>query len=143
MVKIPIVRQVSKFVFHVLKCFGLYDDGDFPAAGGNQGSYEEIITPVMKELVAFRDHVKNNAKEGHQSIFKICDELRDDKMPYVGIVIEDGKQGEASKWYTEDKNVLIQKREEKIAAKEAAAKKKAEAAALKLKQASTSGKDWF
>jgi len=39
--------------------------------------------------------------------------------------------------------VLIKELENKIAAKESAAKKKAEAAALALKKKFTSGKDWF
>ena len=47
----------------------------------------------MNALVQYRDSVKNNAKEGHQAIFKISDELRDDVMPYLGIKIEDKGQG--------------------------------------------------
>ena len=126
-----------------MKCFGLYDEGDFPAAGGNQGSYEETIAPVMNALVTYRDQVKNNAKDGHQAMFKISDELRDDVLPYLGVKIEDKGQGNSSTWYSEDKNVLIKERETKIAAKEAVAAKKAAAAALDLKKKSTSGKDWY
>lgn len=76
-------------------------------------------------------------------MFKISDELRDDVLPYLGVVIQDKGQGQSSTWYSEDKDVLIKEKEKKAAAKEEAAKKKAEAAALALKKKSTSGKDWF
>ena len=29
-IKVPLVRQVSHFVFDILKCYGIYESGDFP-----------------------------------------------------------------------------------------------------------------
>jgi len=52
-IKMPLVRAVSKFVFHILKCFGIYEEGDFPAT-----AMEETITPLMNVLLKFRDDVK-------------------------------------------------------------------------------------
>lgn len=75
----------------------------------------------MNALVTYRDQVKNNAKDGHQAMFKISDELRDDVLPYLGVKIEDKGQGNSSTWYSEDKAVLIKERETKLAAKEAVA----------------------
>lgn len=88
-IKIPLVKQISKFVFHIMKCFGIYEDGDFPAVGGageEQGtSYEDTITPLMNALAKFRDQVKHNANDGGKTLFQLCDELRDDVLPYLGI----------------------------------------------------------
>lgn len=59
-IKIPLVRTVSKFVFHILKCFGIYEDGDYPivtGAGEAEGaqSHEEMIAPLMNALSKYRD----------------------------------------------------------------------------------------
>ena len=29
-IKVPLVREVSRYVYRILACFGLYDDDDFP-----------------------------------------------------------------------------------------------------------------
>jgi len=56
-----------------MKCFGVYEDGDFPSVGGTgeeQGaSYEDTITPLMNALVKFRDEVKLNADHGGKTLF--------------------------------------------------------------------------
>ena len=74
-IKVPLVRQVSKFVFHILKCFGIYEDGDFPAVvgsgdGESSASYEETITPLMNVLLKFRDQVKRGATSDGKEILK-------------------------------------------------------------------------
>jgi cysteinyl-tRNA synthetase len=56
-IKEPLVRSVSKFVFHILKCFGIYQDGDYPSVAGEEGgvSQEEAIAPLMNALSKYRD----------------------------------------------------------------------------------------
>ena len=131
-----------------MKCFGIYEDGDFPAVvgTGEEGagaSYEDTITPLMNVLVKFRDSVKKDAANGPKDLFKLCDELRDNILPYLGIQLEDKGKDEDSIWKYEDKAVLIAALEAKQAAKlkkeqDKQAKKEAD-----LKKKSTSGKDWF
>jgi cysteinyl-tRNA synthetase len=85
-IKIPLVRQVSKFIFHIMKCFGVYEDGDFPSIGGQgEESFEDTITPLMNVLLKFRDTIKTNADKGPKELFQLCDELRDDILPYLGL----------------------------------------------------------
>jgi len=62
------VKQVSRFVFDILKCFGIYESGDFPMVSGvadgaasNGKSHEDTIAPLMEALIKFRDDVKNPA----------------------------------------------------------------------------------
>lgn len=147
LIKIPLVRQVSKFVFHIMKCFGIYEDGDFPAVVGTgesgSASYEDTITPLMNVLLKFRDQVKQNAGSGGSDIFSLCDKLRDEVLPYLGIQLEDKGKDEDSIWKYEDKEVLIKKCEDKIKEKAKKDEEKRAKAELVLKQKSTSGKDWF
>ena len=141
-IKIPLVRQISKFVFHVMKCFGVYDDGDFPAVGaGEEGAanYEQTITPLMNVLVKFRDQVKLSAAEGPKALFQLCDDLRDDVLPYLGIQLEDKGKDEPSIWKLEDKQTLIASRDAKIAAKKKKEEEKEAKRELELKKKSTSG----
>jgi cysteinyl-tRNA synthetase len=145
--KIPLVRCVSKFVFHILKCFGIYEDGDYPSVSGsgdNEGaqSQEELIAPLMNALSKYRDQVKNSANDDPKALFKISDELRDNILPYLGIRLED-KGKAASIWKYEKPEILIKELEAKEAEK---AKKEADKQAKKdldFKKKSTSGKDFF
>jgi cysteinyl-tRNA synthetase len=131
-----------------LKCFGIYEDGDFPTvtgAGESEGavSKEDMIAPLMNALSKYRDQVKNAASDDPKALFRISDELRDDILPYLGIRLEDKGKGSASIWKYEKPDILIKERDAKIAEK---AKKEAEKQAKKeqeLKKKSTSGKDWF
>lgn len=146
-IKVPIVRQISKFVFHIMKCFGVYEENDFPniAGAGDEGaqtSYEDTITPVVNALVKFRDQIKQNANEGPKSLLQICDELRDQVLPYLGIQLED-KGKDASIWKLEDKEILIGKLKSKEEEKLRKEQEKAARAALELKKKSTPGKEWF
>jgi hypothetical protein len=57
------VRQVSRFVFEILKSFGVYEEDDMPQLLGDgelEGAVdlEASITPLMNILTEFRDKVK-------------------------------------------------------------------------------------
>lgn len=90
--------QVSRYVFDVLKAFGVYEAGDMPTLSSNNSneqaseSVEDAIRPVMKALSTFRDSIKRQANEGPKEMFKLSDELRDDVLPFLGIKLEDRKQ---------------------------------------------------
>ena len=144
-IKIPLVRSVSRFIFHILKCFGLYEDGDFPAVSGDAGgaSYEDSITPLMNVLLKFRDDVKKSAAAGGKEALKLSDELRDDILPHLGIRLEDKGKDAPSIWKYEDKETLLKERAAKLAEKAAKEQAKRERAELDLKKKSTPGKDWF
>jgi len=130
-----------------MKCFGIYEDGDFPAVveSGAQGgvSYEDTITPLMNVLSKFRDDVKTLAGTDAKSLFKLSDELRDDILPYLGIRLEDKGKTQPALWKYEDKDILIKEREAKIAEQKQKEKEKQERKELELKKKSTPGKDWF
>ena len=147
-IKIPLVREISRYIFDILKCFGVYEDGDFPQMASNDSqnlggqSYEEAITPIVEALIKFRDDVKQSNNQDPKALYKLTDGLRDDVLPYLGIRLEDQKD-QATLWKYEKPEILIAEREKK---QEEKARKEAEKEAKKqldLKKKSTSGKDWF
>ena len=69
----------------------------------------------MNLLTKFRDQVKEKASgECAKEMFRLCDELRDDMLPYLGVRLEDRGKGQASIWKYEDKAVLLKERDEKL-----------------------------
>ena len=120
-VKLPLVLQVSRYVFDILKSFGVYEAGDLPSVLGNaesgntaSESVEDAITPVMNALSNFRDQIKRRANEGPKTMFQLSDEIRDDVLPLLGIKLEDRKQDQPSIWKFADIQELLAERQVKI-----------------------------
>lgn len=68
-----------------------------PAVDGSESSgaisYEETIAPLMNVLSKFRDQVKDKAGGEAKELFRLCDELRDDILPHLGVRLEDRAKG--------------------------------------------------
>jgi len=56
------------------------------------------VTPLLNAVATFRDQVKDKAKEGPKEIFKLCDEFRDDVLPFLGVRLEDRPKGQPTLW---------------------------------------------
>ena len=77
-----------------------------------------MVSDLMNAVSKFRHTIKEKARSGNtKEIFDVCDELRDDVLPFLGIRLED--KGNSSVWKLDDPEVLIKAREKKIAEKEA------------------------
>ena len=131
MIKVPLLRTVSRYVFKILKAFGIYEEDDMPAEKG-----QDTITPLMNALAKYRDQVKENAKEGPKALFEISDKLRDDILPFMGIALEDRKPGEPSVWNLAEAEELLRERQKKIDAKNKKEEEKRAREALALKKVS-------
>lgn len=108
MIKIPLLTKINKYIFGMMKTFGVYEESDFPQLGDESGqSYEQAITPIMNVLSRFRDQVKEKAPDGKQEIFRLADELRDDILPFLGIRLEDRGKGQEAIWKLDDKEQLL------------------------------------
>ena len=86
------MRTVSRYVFKILKVFGVYNEEDFATqTGGDQASVsvEESMAPLVDALATYRDNIKKVAKEGFKEVFAESDRLRDDVLPHLGIKLED------------------------------------------------------
>ena len=108
---------VSRYVFDILKAFGVYEAGDMPSVLGTGNSnetasesVEDAIRPVMNALSQFRDQIKRHANEGPKEMFRLSDEIRDDVLPFMGIKLEDRKQDQTSIWKFADKETLLAER---------------------------------
>lgn len=132
-----LVRNAAAFVTDLFRTFGLIQDGagssalGFPASeGAGSAGREEVLSPVLDALMAFRSEVRDKARAGDTSgVLKNCDAFRDDALPPLGVRLED-KAGGASVWKLEDPRLLLKEKEQKEAEKrrkeeEKAAKKKA------------------
>jgi len=122
-IKLPLLKTVARYIFYILKCFGVYDDEDDAFKIQDQtaegtASYEETIAPLMDALTKFRDAIKDGAKEGPKEIFRLTDELRDDILPNLGIRLEDKQKGQASVWKYEGRETLLKEKQEKLEEKE-------------------------
>jgi cysteinyl-tRNA synthetase len=145
LIKVPLVRQISKYILKILKVFGVYDEdvvpGNEEASAGQ--SVEDTIAPLMNVLSKFRDQVKDKAGEGAGSLFKLCDELRDDVLPHLGVRLEDRAKGQEAIWKYEDKEVLLKEREAKIREKEKKEEEKRKRKEEETKKKSTPPHEWF
>ena len=62
----------------------------------------------MNVMAKFRDDIKDKAGSSDpKELFRVCDELRDDILPYLGIRLEDKGKGNPSIWKIEDRDTLI------------------------------------
>lgn len=88
-IKVPLLRQISRFVFHTLKAFGVYADADLPSLSAGKSS-DEVIKPVMDALAEYRDGVRELADKGKKTLMDLSDQLRDVKLMNLGIELKDG-----------------------------------------------------
>lgn len=141
-----IIRSAAEYITQILRVFGLIPSasGDigFPLSAKGDEDQETILTPILDIFAQFRDEIREAARSGSDvkalanTILKLCDEVRDDKLPYAGVRLEDRAAG-AAVWKLANKDELIEelqkkaeekrrKEEQKRLRLEEEAKKKAE-----------------
>ncbi|GAB9465744.1 Cysteine-trna ligase [Globisporangium polare] len=141
-----IIRSAAEYITQILRVFGLIPSasGDigFPLSAEGGEDQETILTPILDIFAQFRDEIREAARSGGDvkalasTILKLCDEVRDDKLPYAGVRLEDRAAG-AAVWKLANKDELIEelqkkaeekrrKEEQKRLRLEEEAKKKAE-----------------
>jgi len=121
-VKQPLLSAILDYVTFVLNSFGLNYETDASS-----------LTPIINALSEFRDDVRKSAiKKDSKSVLQICDDIRDNVLPFLGIRLEDQGGDKNAVWKFGNKDELIQERERKIAEQAAKDAKKAEE--LRLRQ---------
>lgn len=141
-----VLRNVAVYVTRIFKVFGLTGSStadeigfgaDVGASAEGGADKEEVLTPVLEALMAFRSQVRELARSGDTAgVLKQCDAFRDDTLPPLGIRLED-KTGGASVWKLDDPQVLMKERDlkrQEIARKEEEKRQRAAAEALKEAQ---------
>jgi len=77
---------------------------------------EEAITPLMDIASRFRDRVKEAAGE-KKLIFDLCDSVRDDELPHLGIRLEDKGGSKPAVWKFADPKEILAEQKAKADAK--------------------------
>ncbi|TMW68746.1 hypothetical protein Poli38472_006214 [Pythium oligandrum] len=120
-----IIRSAAEYITRILGVFGLTTNGSdigFPlsTSGDGAASQETVLAPVLDIFSKFRDEIREAARAGVTSgnvkdlanaILKLCDDVRDEKLPLAGVRLEDGSG--SSTWKLADKDELLREMEKK------------------------------
>ncbi|XP_063710173.1 cysteine--tRNA ligase, cytoplasmic [Culicoides brevitarsis] len=132
-----LLRRIAMYVTDILNIFGAISGPrggiGFPMKGSSDGNLEDIVMPYLTPLAEFRNAIREHARTLKATeILKLCDQLRDETLPNLGVRLED-REGKPSALKLVDRETLLKEREakkaleaEKLAEKE---RKKAELAA--------------
>lgn len=88
---------MADYITSLFRTFGLLgvDEMGFAGADASGGgvSREEVLTPVLDAVSAFREKIRVAGRAGDtKTILGLCDEFRDDELPKLGVRLED-KEG--------------------------------------------------
>ena len=103
--RVLLVQRCAQFVTKMLRVFGLIgspaDEIGFGAAGDSSSSSssssgsgatssEAVVAPILDAWAQFRTDVRTRARElKDQPLLGLCDAIRDDAMPKLGVRLED------------------------------------------------------
>lgn len=154
-----LLRKIAKYITDLLHIFGvitgLRGGIGFPISGFESNSetannQESMIMPYVQSVAEFRNLVREKAKLLKAlDILRLCDDLRDDVLPNLGVRLEDKDDGTFAVKLV-DREMLIREREakqtlekERAIEKERKRKVQAEAAAAKEAQRRVNPKEMF
>ncbi|KAJ2156724.1 cysteinyl-tRNA synthetase [Coemansia sp. RSA 552] len=97
------IQTVVQYVSKIVRVLGLANEDPGQAVGwglagqGAGGDREAVLLPVATVLSDFRDAVRELALSGgdKKSLLELCDRIRDQDLPELGIVIDDHGDGRA------------------------------------------------
>jgi cysteinyl-tRNA synthetase len=111
-----VLQSVSSYVHRIMSMFGViqHDETAFDDASSGGASREAVLAPVLDAFSSFRDAVRKAAQEKKdpREILQLCDAVRDQTLPDIGVRLEDVTGGPA-RWKLEDPAVLARERAEK------------------------------
>ncbi|KAM6980010.1 cysteine--tRNA ligase, cytoplasmic [Aplochiton taeniatus] len=136
-----LMNSIALYLTEMLKTFGAIEGAEpigFPVGGNGQSSdLESTVLPYLKVLSDFREGVRKIAREQKVTeVLQLCDLLRDDTLPELGVRLED-HEGLPTVVKLVDRETLLRERDEKQRVEEEKKKKKEEAAKRKQEQEAT------
>ncbi|XP_046850191.1 cysteine--tRNA ligase, cytoplasmic-like [Xenia sp. Carnegie-2017] len=132
-----LLENIAKYITDMLRVFGANEG---PQTIGFQTSsttshvtnHEDIALPYVQLLAEFREQVRNIARQEKVSeIMKLCDLLRDEHLPNLGVKLEDQDDSQSSVIKFVDARILKKERQQQLQELE---RKRREKEKLKLKQ---------
>uniref|UniRef100_A0A671QA03 Cysteine--tRNA ligase, cytoplasmic n=1 Tax=Sinocyclocheilus anshuiensis TaxID=1608454 RepID=A0A671QA03_9TELE len=133
-----LLQSIALYLTDMLKTFGAIEGSEpigFRVGGNGQNAdLESTVMPYLSVLSDFREDVRKIAREKKVTeLLRLCDELRDDTLPELGVRLED-RDGLPTSVKLVDKETLLKEREEKKKMEDEKKKKKEEAARKKQEQ---------
>ncbi|XP_056134100.1 cysteine--tRNA ligase, cytoplasmic isoform X3 [Lampris incognitus] len=130
-----LLESIALYLTAMLKTFGAIEGSEpigFPVGGtGQDMDLESTVMPYLKVLSDFREDVRKIAREQKVTVLlQMCDVVRDDILPELGVRLED-HEGLPTVMKLVDKETLLKEREEKKEMEEEKKKKKEEIARKK------------
>eukprot|EP00178_Gracilaria_changii_P019095 TRINITY_DN55559_c0_g1_i1.p1 TRINITY_DN55559_c0_g1~~TRINITY_DN55559_c0_g1_i1.p1 ORF type:complete len:669 (-),score=131.72 TRINITY_DN55559_c0_g1_i1:823-2829(-) len=130
------LESVGRYVTKMFKVFGLVAGGADIAYGDDASSSavsrEKALAPVLDAFCRFRDSIRQAARrdgaEAIGNIMSLCDAVRDEVLPPLGVRLEDRGVEQCAVWKLEDAATLVMEIERK---KEAEQKRREEKAKQK------------
>lgn len=121
-----IIRAAAEYITYILRVFGLISSATeigFPLSASADGAadQETVLTPVLDIFAQFRDEIREAARSGASAgsaqdlastILRLCDEVRDGKLPHAGVRLEDRATGSAI-WKLANKEELLEEIQKK------------------------------
>jgi cysteinyl-tRNA synthetase len=116
-----VLLNVAKYLTRVLDVFGLMEGEEsvgFRTVESRGVDVEQMAMPYLMALAEFREKVRQIARqEKAEAILTLCDELRNDILPNVGVRLED-HEGQPPVVKLVDRETLLKEREQKMKAEE-------------------------
>lgn len=149
-----LLRRIAAYITDLFHIFGAINGPrggiGFPVGGDGTGDLEETVMPYLTALSDFRNSIREQARQLKATeILTLCDQLRDDILPNLGVRLED-REGQPSALKLVDREILLKEKEakkrleaEKAAEKERKRSEAAAAAAVKEAQKKINPKDMF
>ncbi|DAZ95916.1 TPA: hypothetical protein N0F65_012627 [Lagenidium giganteum] len=117
-----IIRSAAEYITSILRVFGLIPDSTdigFPLGASGQDQ-ESVLAPVLDIFAAFRDEIREAARAGAggsakdlaTAILRLCDDVRDERLPHAGVRLED-RAGDSSIWKLANKEELLEEMQKK------------------------------
>ncbi|XP_015193710.2 cysteine--tRNA ligase, cytoplasmic isoform X1 [Lepisosteus oculatus] len=133
-----LLQSIATYLTDMLKTFGSIEGTEpigFPVGGHGQNvDLESTVLPYLKVLSDFREGVRKIAREKKVTeILQLCDAVRDDILPELGVRLED-HEGLPTVVKLVDRETLLKEREEKKKVEEEKRRKKEEAARKRQEQ---------
>ncbi|XP_052738047.1 cysteine--tRNA ligase, cytoplasmic [Bicyclus anynana] len=112
----PLLVECARYVTDVLHVFGAVEGPrgliGFPVSGASDVCLEEAVMPYLEALSTFRGRVREAARAGAAAdVLALCDALRDDELPALGVRLEDKPDRTVVKLVSKEE--LMKEREEK------------------------------
>lgn len=111
-----LLESIGRYIIRIFRVLGLISEslGDlsYGEDGAVEGSSREfVVAPVLDAFSSFRDEIRKAARkeksEVSREILALCDSVRDETLPPLGVRLEDRGIDRASVWKLEDAATLV------------------------------------